>query len=380
MPTDSYLPTRDGVSTAVTTTKKALEERGHEVIVIAPDPGREELREEGTVYFKARKFRSYPGYFLPIFPSNKMEVIRGLDVDVIHCQGQMTMAIRAMLVARHLKLPIVTHFHTMVTEAMRYYSPIPLEWNMAERLLWRYFRIILHRSDAVITPTDAVGKELLGRAPHIRRIETIPLGIDQERFNPGLDKSIMRKRHGLEGRKVMVHVSRLSYEKNIELVLRSMTLMDDDTSLLIVGTGPAEPILKKMSSELGLDDRVIFTGFVPNEELALYYAAGDASILASKFETQGLVVIEAMACGLPVAAIDYRALKETVEDGHNGYLFIDDEESCATAMRKCLAADDKMRMNARSTAERFSLDMTCSRLLELYQWAIDSKRERLGGV
>ena len=368
------------MSTAVTTTKKALEDRGHEFVVIAPDPGKEELREEGTVYFKARKFRSYPGYFLPVFPSNKMAIIKGLDVDVIHCHGQMTMAIRAILVARHLRLPIVTHFHTMVTEAMRYYSPIPLEWNMAERLLWRYFRIILQRSDAVITPTDAVGRELLERAPLIRRIDTIPLGIDLERFNTGLDGEVMRKRHNLVGRKVMVHVSRLSFEKNIELVLRSMERMDDDTSLLIVGTGPAELMLKRLSSELGLDDRVIFTGFVPNDELPLYYAAGDASVLASKFETQGLVVIEAMACGLPVAAMDYRALKETVKDGSNGHLFHDDEASCADAMRRCLQADGEMRRNARATAERFSLDVTSSRLLELYQWAIDSKIERLSGA
>lgn len=377
MPTDSYLPTRDGVSTAVVTTKRALEDRGHDVIVIAPDPGEDKDREVDTVYFRSRRFRSYPGYFVPVFPSNKMEVFRDLDVDIIHCQGQMTMAIRSMLVARHLRLPIVLHFHTMVTEAARYYSPIPFDWDMAERFLWRYFRSILQRADAVIAPSESIAQELLTRAPGIRHMAVVPVGIDLGRFRADLDGHPIRKRHGIEGRKVVAHISRLSFEKNIDLVLRAMGRLDDDTVLLLVGAGPAEAMLKQLTASLGLDDRVVFTGFVSDEDLPLYYACADAFVLASCFETQGLVVIEAMACGLPVAAIDFRALRDTVVEGYNGFLFQDDELSCAQAIARCLDSDEGIRKNARKTAEGFSLEVTAERLLETYEEAIRIKNERL---
>ncbi len=379
MITDSYLPTRDGVVTAVTMSKKGLEAKGHEVVVIAPDPGNEEQREEGTVYFPACRFPSYPGYFVPIFPSNKMEIIRNLNVDLIHSQGQLTMAVRAMLAGRHLGLPVVVSFNTMVTEAMQYYSPIPLEWNLAEKLFWVYFRVLLHRADAVTTLTDAIGRELLQHAPDIRLLETVPIGIELERFALDIDGSEVRRRFGVEGKRVMLHVARISYEKNMELVLNAMRHMEEDVVLMMVGSGPAEPMVRSLVEELGIEDRVVFTGYVPYEELHKYYAAADGLVIASKFETQGLVVIEAMACGVPVAAIGYRALLETVVDGHNGFLFDDDVESCARAMKDCLSADGAMRANARRTAERFSLESCADRLLEVYRKAIDIKSERMRG-
>jgi len=379
MTTDSYLPSPGGVVTAVVNAKKALESKGHEVIVIAPDPGKEELREEGTVYFPAWECRPYPGYYVPIFPSNKMQIIRELDVDLIHSQGQLIMGMRGLVVSRSLNLPFVVSFNTMMTEALKYYSPFNLDSNVTENLIWFYFRTLLHNADAVITLTDAIGEELRRRAPRIRRLETIPVGIDTDHFNPAVDASDLRRRLGLEDRRVLVHVGRMSYEKNIELVVRAMAHTDDDVALVLVGSGPAEGKLKNMVRSMGLQDRVVFTGYVPLEDLRRYYAAADASVIASKFETQGLVVNEAMACGLPVAAINYRALKEAVSHGHNGYLFEDDARSCAEAMGACLDAPASLRANARRTAESYSIDANTERLISLYEYAIESNAERQRG-
>lgn len=374
MTTDSYLPSPGGVVTGIVNTKKALEERGHEVIVIAPDPGKEGHREEGTVYFPAWELKPYPGYFVPIYPSNKMEIIRKINPDIIHSQGQLIMGLRSMLACRNLDLPLVVSFNTMVTEAIQHYSPLKLDSHVTEDLMWFYLRTLLQRADAVITLTDAIGKELRRRAPHIKRMETIPLGIDTDRFHPGVDGSEVRRRHGIDDRRVVVHVGRMSYEKNIDLVVEAMRHMDDDTVLLLVGSGPAEVKLRRKVKDLGLNDKVVFAGYVPLSELNNYYAAGDASVIASKFETQGLVVIEAMACGVPVAAIDYRALRDTVIDGFNGTLFQDDPRSCAEAIHGCLEANDRMKRAARETAERHSIHANTDRLIDLYEFAIEQNR------
>ncbi|MDI3542059.1 MAG: 1,2-diacylglycerol 3-alpha-glucosyltransferase [Candidatus Methanomethylophilaceae archaeon] len=378
MPTDSYLPTRDGVVTSVISAKQSLEALGHEVIVVAPDPG-EGAREDGTIYFPSRSFRSYPGYFVPIYPSNKIETIRELNVDIIHSQGQLTMAVRSMLASRELKLPVVISFHTMVTEAMQYYSPIPLNIEIAEKLFWIYFRYLLNHADAVIAPTEAIKKELLSRAPAIKRIEVIPTGIDTKRFNPSLDGTIIRERYSLDGYRVVLHVGRISFEKNIGTVIRALKYLPEDVILLLVGTGPAMENMKMLAEELGISDRVVFTGFVPDTEIPLYYAAADTLVIASKFETQGLVVLEAMGCGTPVAAIGYRALKDTIENGVNGYLFEDDPLSCARAVTACLEADGEMKRAARRTAERYSMETSAERMVSLYEDAIEIKRRRLKG-
>jgi len=129
---------------------------------------------------------------------------------------------------------------------------------------------------------------------------------------------------------------------------------------------------------MGMEEAVVFTGFVPDEELSQYYAACDAFILASKFETQGLVVLEAMATGKPVACIDYRATAEIVNDGEDGYLFQDDLDSCVTSLERALDSPDSLRKKARGTAERYSMTGMVEKLVGIYEFAIEQKRERSG--
>lgn len=375
--TDSYLPTRDGVVTSVMLTKDTLESHGHEVIIVAPDPGNESERQEGVVYFRSKKFKSYPGYFVPMFPSDKMARIRALNVDLIHCHGIATMAPRALLVGRHLKLPVVMTFHTMVTEAMEYYSPIPMNPEVSDRLTWRYLRSVLQRMDGIIAPTESIKRELLEHAPLIRGISVVPTGVDLERFHPQLDGTYIRTKLGIAHKPMLLHVGRVSFEKNIDTVVLAMQHMSNDCVLVIVGGGPATAHLKELTIELGLEDRIIITGFVPDEDLPYYYATADALVLASKFETQGLVVLEAMACGLPVAGIRYRALTDIIEDGKSGHLFEGGPESCAEAMNKCLQEGEAMRQHARERALQFSLESSALLLETAYEEARSVKQARL---
>jgi len=364
--TDSYFPTRDGVVTAVVTMRQALEELGHTVFIIAPDPG-EEHREEGVHYFRSIRFKRYPEYLIPIFPSNKRELIRSLNVDVIHIFGIAFMALKGLMVSRSTKVPSVMTYCTNVVDAMGFYSPLPLPIDIQERLAWIYLRNLLRRPKCVIALTPATISEFESKRVRTKSTEIIPVGIDISRFKDGIDGSFVTERHALVGKRVAIHVGRVSFEKNISLVVKAMALLPDDVTLLIVGRGPASDSLKELVEREGLSKKVIFTGFVPDEELPSYYAASDIVVSASRFETQGLTIIEAMACGTPAACSNGRAFLDIIQDGVNGCLFEDSPESCANAMMRCLDGKDMLSKNSRGTAEEYSMESVGRKLEKAYE-------------
>jgi len=380
--TDTYLPSKDGVVSSIILTRAQLEKSGHEVVVFAPEPWNGGERDRKVFYCKSLGFRKYPGYRIPIFPTNKCEILRSLGVDVIHSQGLLFMGVRSMWAGRTLSKPVVVSFHTMITDAAKYYADLPLPDWFTDRLFWVYLKQLLERADAVIAPTKAIKDELLSYAPEIKKIEVIPTGIDCQRFRTDLDGSRIREKYGLEDRKTLIHVGRIAREKNLDLLLNGFSMLstsDDDVRLLIVGEGPAKQYYMDMARSLGLEKSVIFTGFVSDEELPEYYAASDAFAIASKFETQGLAALEAMACGKPVAGINYRAVAEVVKDGESGYLFEEDPQSCARAMQNALMSPEHVRKSARKRAEEYSVPEMISKLVDVYEYAIESKRNNLNG-
>ena len=373
MMTDSYFPTRDGVVTSICTIKESLEELGHEVFIIAPEPEKE-YRQEGVYYFKSIRFKSYDGYYVPIFPSNKIEILKEIDPDVIHIHGVATMALRGLVCGHTLKLPTVMTFHTMVDDAAQYYSPIKLPPETMNRLIWIYLRQILKRMDVVVTPTSCIGAEIISHGAECRNMVTVPTGAKTEVFHPGLPYDDLVARYGLEGKRIIVHVGRVSYEKDIDMVIRAMSKVD--AHLLIVGKGPAKEDMERLVRELGLEDKITFTGFVSDEELPRFYNMADMVISASKFETQGLTILEAMATGKPVACRNGRAFAEIVEDGVNGYLF-DDDEGCVDAINRCLNAPEDVRRASFQTAIENSRVRSIEKYVEAYELAIETKRRRL---
>lgn len=367
--TDSYLPTRDGVVTSVITLSESLMAMGHTVFIIAPDPGAGR-REPGVHYFPAVKFGKYPDYFLPIFPSGKKELIDSLDVDIIHIEGIALMALRALIVSRATRIPTVIRYCTNVVDTLEFYSPVPMPAEILSKLAWIYIRNFMKRPNCIIASTPATLTEFEENGVRPKRKAVIPVGIDTDRFRPGLDGSGIRERHGLEKNRVVIHVGRVSYEKNIGLAIRSVKHLPEDVRLLICGKGPAHREMQDLAEKEGLKERVIFAGFVPDDELALYYSASDAVVSASRFETQGLTITEAMACGLPAACSDGRAFLDVIREGENGYFFKDTPEQCSEAIMKCLENRDRLSANARRTAEEYSMESTTKKTIELYESVI----------
>ena len=369
--TDSYLPTVDGVVNSVLTTKRALEARGHTVFVFAPeDPDNGDHVEPDTVFIKAKAFRHYPGYRLAMFPGHEMDQVRELGVDIIHSHGVGFVGIKALFAGWGAKIPIVQTYHTVIQDALQFYSPIGLNLHLLERGLRLYLRVFLHRCAGVVVPSRAILREILSLAPRARISDVIPTGVDPERFRPGADGRAVREQWGLNGHDVLLHVGRVAPEKNLPLAISAFSLLREknpDARMLIVGRGPYLQKCYEIVRRKRLQGDVIFTGFVPDSELPRYYAAADAFVIPSKFETQGLVVLEALASGKPVAGANYRAIPEFVKDGENGALFDPaDVRGCGDAMERCLERRDAMRDAARATALAYSVERCASRLEGVY--------------
>lgn len=371
--TDSYHPTSDGVVVAVDAYGRALSTIGIESAVIAPDPGDEKERIEGVHYFRSISFRSYPGYFVPIFPSNKVEVLRNINPDVVHIHGITLMALKGLIAAHHLKIPVVVTFHTMVGDTMKYYSPVKIPQETAEKLVWKYIGYFTRWVDAIVAPSQSVADELKANGIKVQDIRVIPTPIDTSRFSPGEGREEIRERYGLRDKRVIACVGRVSFEKEIDTLIRAVSQMDDDIVLLIVGKGPATDSLKELTEELGIQDRVVFAGYQSGEDLVKCYRAADAAATASRFETQCFVALEAMACGLPVACARARALADYVKDGQNGFLFDNSVEDCIEALNKALNADDDIRQNAIATAKEFSVETFTERMSSLYNDVIERR-------
>ncbi|MDR0334463.1 MAG: glycosyltransferase [Methanomassiliicoccaceae archaeon] len=363
MMVDCHHPVRDGVVAAIDILREGLKERGHEVLLIAPDPGKDE-RIDGVHYIPAKTFGTFDGYFLPIFPSDSLFKLKEEDIDVINVHGFAFMAVRGIMSGKLLNKPVAITFHTPVWDFIGEYSPLDHELSL--NVGWSYFRKIFKRADAVVAQMPSIAKELTDNNVKAD-IRVIPTGVDTATMRPGLDGTAIRERHGITDKKVMIHVGRLSPEKRIDVLMRAVACLDADTVLMIVGKGALDAELKALAAELGVADRVIFTGFVSDAELPLHYAAADAAVSTSPHEAQCLAIMDAMSCGLPVACPDGKAFIDFVRDGENGFMHDMTPEGCAAAIRKCLSADRSVKADARATAERYSISASLDAYVSLFE-------------
>lgn len=373
--TDSFYPTTDGVAVAVDVTRKALTAMGHEVFVIAPDPGKEELRLPDVIYFRSKRFRKYEGYFLPIYPSDQTDVVKRLRPDIIHIRGVAVMALKALFAGHNTHVPTVLTYDTVVTEVIGMYSPIKLPKDTLARLASVYLRNLLKRPAAILVPTPSTGRELESMGVRTRRTEVVPTGIDggRFRFDPEGRRRV-RELVGAGDRKVLLFVGRLSFEKHAEVLIDALPLMPGDTVALLVGDGPARASLEEEAARAGVADRVHFAGYIHGSELADYYSSADAFVSPSVFETQGFTVIEAMFCGLTVACGNGRAFTDFIEDGKNGYLFEPVPGKCAEAAMKALSAPESVRRRSMETAESFGIGPCTERLVQVYESVIGQQK------
>jgi 1,2-diacylglycerol 3-alpha-glucosyltransferase len=325
------------------------------------------------------EFKPYPQYNVALFPYNSIFKLNELKIDIIHTQTPMVMGFAGLMAAKMLGCPLVGSYHTLVTNKPivdEYYPKNKHLKKLAKTSMLRYLKFFYDRCDAVIAPTDTVGK-MLGRA-RISRVSVVPNSIDTSIFNRKVSGGAMRRALGLKDKdRAILYLGRLSKEKKIEVLLSAARVLmekDSKVKLVIGGTGPAESHYKSMAKKLGIMDSTQFVGFVDKSKLPQTYAAADVVCLPSTFETQGIVLIEAMAVGTPVVGADYMAIKEMIKSGKNGEKFTPgDYTSCARKIEKVLNNADHYKESAVETAREFSRERVTDKLLDVYNLVLSKK-------
>jgi 1,2-diacylglycerol 3-alpha-glucosyltransferase len=270
-------------------------------------------------------------------------------------------------------LPLLSTFHTPLSEYVPYlFGQRNRLVYLGKRLAWSYCRAHYNLYDEIIAPSETI-KNLL-RARRIRkRIAVLPTGIQLKKFDRVKRSKEVRKRFGIDG-EFILHAGRISREKNIETVIHALPLLlkhHPGLELVITSKGPWLGQVKKEVQKLGLEDSIIFTGYVSDDDLIRLYKEAELSVIASEAETQGLVIIEAMACGTPVVGSDYLAIPETIKNGKNGLLFkLHDEHDLAEKAGKILGSGvlrKKLSKGARATSKQNTIEKRTEELVDIYR-------------
>ena len=357
--TDTYLPTVNGVTYTVTTWRDRWHDRGGRMSVVYPsaadyDPA------PGEFAVRSLPFPFYDGYRLglPTIPRS----LRHDAVDLVHVHTPFSVGAAGIRLARRRGLPIVGSYHTPTGEYTNYIVPHPRLAGPLGRVSRRWERFFLDRTDVVVVPSEPTADHL--RRLGVRsRLEVIPNGVDTERFRPVPTDGFLAE-HDIEtGRPLVGYTGRHGHEKRLDELLAAAERLD--VTLVLGGDGPAREHLEREAAASDLDVR--FLGFLDRSDLAAFYAALDVFAFPSPVETQGIVALEAMACGTPVVGAASAALAETIEDGVTGYHYQSgDVSDFARSIERALENRETLGASCLDRREAMSVERTIDRLEALY--------------
>ncbi len=369
--TDSYKPYTSGVVTSISNFKEELTRLGHEIHIFAPSYPNTE--EEENVY----RYHSIPSptnhdytLAIPFYPGISL-LLKKLRLDIIHVHSPFTMGRVGLRYARKYDLPLLFTYHTRYDQYVHYF---PVAHDLAKEVTIKYSRNFCNNCSHIIAPSAEI--EGMLRSSDVKTpISVIPSGVPIDQFNGGQDTWLREQFAIPEGNRILLFVGRLTQEKNLPFLIesfREVKLKSLKTTLVIVAQGPMEEELKQLVVDLGLSpvNDVVFTGGLPFESLINAYYSADLFVFSSLTETQGLVLIEAMAAGLPVVAVRASGVQEMVDHGINGLLTNCDIHELAAAICQVLNDDqlyNKFKFNARKKAESLSSYNMALKLEKLYK-------------
>jgi glycosyltransferase involved in cell wall biosynthesis len=309
--TDTYLPTVNGVTYTIRAWRDRWADRGGRMDVVYP--GSEGHRaEDGEHPVRSLAFPFYEGFRFgaPTVPEPARKA------EIVHAHTPFGVGLGGLRLARREDRPLVASYHTPTSEYAGYLVEGWLREGVA-RAGDAYERWFLGRADRVVAPSETAREELAARG--IGPVSVVPNGVDVERFAPAdaAEVDAFRARHDLPDGPLMGYTGRHGFEKQLSDLVDAAAGLD--ATVVFGGDGPARSRLEAQARARGVDAR--FLGFLDRAELATFYSALDVFAFPSPIETQGLVALEAMACGTPVVGVESGALAETITEGETGYHF-----------------------------------------------------------
>lgn len=422
--TDTYLPEVNGAVTSIDSHTRLLGARGHEILIICPKYRKPILYV--VPHVTIQRYRSFSfitnkdtRIALPTMASVARK-LRRFRPDIVHIHTPLSIGVIGLATARMMRLPVVETYHTYIPDFMQYLEPqrllrlddlqdrvmnsvifeqmfsagvfhrlagieekgkgaapelcdvaqaaleetAPKEpADLTTRFAWQFTRTIYNRADLVITPSATLKHELEANGV------TVPV----EHLSNGIDLGLIRQKDSYAPTGRLLHAGRLGHEKNIDVVVKAFALMLQEHPgyrLDILGDGPARESLVRLAERLGVADRVHMGGFMDRRALGRVYREYDAFVTASTIETQGIVLLEAMAAGLPIAGVRALAIPELVIEGRDGLLVEPGDESALADAMGRLVADENLRATlgraGQTDVKAHALPAVVTRLEELY--------------
>ena len=372
--TDSYRPYTSGVVRSIETTAGKLTELGHEIFIFAPSYPVYE-KESGVFRFASVRPPIYPEYPIALpFSFHLNSTVKKLGLDLIHVHSPITMGLLGSRCAKRYNIPLVFTYHTMYDEYVHY---LPFGKEISRKVVLRLSTNFCNRCDLVITPTEVIREIVTNRIE--TSVQAIPTGIEIEEFIAP-DRFWLRREYGIAADvKILLHLGRLGKEKNVGFLLKAygeISKKHPNTKLVIVGEGPERQSLQEEAVQMGLVN-VLFTGKLSRRSVIDSFAGADLFIFASTTETQGLVLGEAKAAGVPTVAVKALGAAEMVADGVDGFLTPLSLELFAGRLDQLLANEGLRRaMGTRALleAEKISSSNMAQRLLLAYEEAARKKK------
>lgn len=377
---DVYFPRVNGVSTSIRTFRDDLGANQVESVLVAPTYAATSASDAAENVVRVRS------HGVPRDPEDRRmnwaALNRALDaaadkgIDLVHIHTPFIAHYAGARAARRAGVPVVATYHTFFEEYLHHYVPIlPRSWGRG--LARRFTRSQCAEVSVLIAPSDPM-RDMLVEYGVRTPIHVLPTGLPADRFRAG-DGRAFRVRHGLPlDRPLLVYLGRVAHEKNIDFLLRTFVEVRrrrPDALLLIAGEGPAREGLQKLAAEFGLADHVRFVGYLDRAtELNDCYAAGDVFVFASRTETQGLVLLEAMAQGTPVVSTAMLGTRSILK-GQCGAVVVDEDEAAfAAAVCRVLAEPDlhsRLAAEAKSYAKEWSSAVMARRLTDVYRRTVE---------
>jgi 1,2-diacylglycerol 3-alpha-glucosyltransferase len=338
---DVYFPRVNGVSTSIKTFTEQLQKLGHTVHLIAPDYGVETADEAWITRVPARniffdpedKLKKY-GEVLRLLP-----VLQDKNFDLIHIHTPFIAHYAGLKLGKLLNIPVVETYHTFFEDYLHHY----LSWipkSIAKSLARIISKKQCNQVDAIVAPSQPM-LDMLRSYGISSKAEVIATGLQAHSFTEA-DGAAFRAKYGIaQNRPMLLYVGRVAFEKNIDFLVRMVKLLSEnmpDILLVITGEGPAETSLHDLVKKLGIEKNVQFIGYLDRKkELNACYKAADIFVFASKSETQGLVLLEAMAQGTPTVAIAELGTASILVEGQGAMIAVEDEEEFAHKVHALLA-------------------------------------------
>lgn len=374
---DVYFPRINGVSTSINTLRQQLAAQGHRVHLLAPD------------YYSPSEDESWitrvPSHYLLFDPEDRLmrygkalsltSALRQEDYHLVHIHTPFVAHYLGLRLSRRLGIPCVETYHTFFEDYMHHYLPI-LPKPMLRALARRLSRSQCNSVDAVVAPSQPMLDALRGYGME-SHAEVIPTGLQEHSFIPG-DGPGFRKRYGIApDRPVMLYVGRVAHEKNIGFLLRMTVEVKrsrPDILFVIAGEGPALERLRREAEMLSLQGNTMFIGYLDRKtELNDCYRMADVFVFSSLTETQGLVLLEAMAQGVPVVAIAEMGTKSILREGDGALIAPQDARGFAERVLGLLANPEyrqKLGQRAHGYALHWSASSMADRMSLFYRKAI----------